>query len=516
MALGWFFCREQAMKGVIMERKRFEWVFMKYMVILFLIILYMSHQETQAADIADSVVKVFTTTNRTDFYRPWQTKGVEGINGSGCIIEGKRILTNAHVVSDQTFIQVKKYGDPKKYVAELVAIAHDCDLALLKVKDERFFENVEALEIGDLPILQDTVNVIGFPMGGDEISITEGVVSRIEVSAYVHSNNNLLAVQIDAALNPGNSGGPVIRDGKLIGVAMQIIPGAENIGYIIPVPIVNHFLRDLEDGNYEGFPKLGVLCKNTENKALREKYKIEANQGGVIVTNVLPYYPAYGKLHEEDIILTINGTLIDEDQSFEFRDRERLSFTHLISQMQLGEVVELTVMRDGMKKNISIPLTQFKQLVPSTYMSSMPPPYYIYGGLVLTVLTEDLFNEWTKYSYPPCNFLDYVLGERQHNEQVRRDVVILTSVLADDVNTGYHDYSNLVIKKVNGREVKSFKELVLTLNKKEGEYTVFEADDKSKIVLKNKDIDEANLRMIKRNRIPKLYSDNVESWLKQD
>jgi len=497
-----------------MERKRFEWVFMKYIAILLLIILYISHREAQAADITDSVVKIFTTTNRIDFYRPWQAKGVEGIRGSGCIIEGKRILTNAHVVSDQTFIQVKKYGDPKKYTAELVAIAHDCDLALLKVKDERFFENVEALEVGDLPILQDTVNVIGFPIGGDKISITEGVVSRIEVGAYVHSNSNLLIVQIDAALNSGNSGGPVIQDGKLIGVAMQIIQDAEGIGYIIPVPIINHFLRDLEDGNYEGFPKLGVLYKNTENKALREKYKIEAEQGGVMVTITLPHYPAYGKLHEEDIILTINGTPIDEDNSFEFRDRERLSFTHLISQMQLEEVAEFTIMRDGMKKNISIPLTPFKQLVPSTYMSPGPPPYYIYGGFVFTVLTADLFYEWEEYDYPPCNFLDYVIGERQHNEQAMKDVVILTSVLADDVNTGYHDYSNLVIKKVNGKEVKSFKELVLILNKKEGKYTVFEADDKSKIVLKNKDIDKANLRMIKRNRIPKLYSDNVESWLR--
>lgn len=498
-----------------MERKRFEWVFMKYMVILLLIISYISHREAQAANVTDSVVKIFTTTNRVDFYRPWQTKGVERINGSGCIIEDKRILTNAHVVSDQTFIQVKKYGDPKKYIAELVAIAHDCDLALLKVKDERFFENVEALEIGDLPILQDTVSVVGFPMGGDKISITEGVVSRIEVSAYAHSNSNLLAVQIDAALNPGNSGGPVIRDGKLIGVAMQIIPNAENIGYVIPTPIVNHFLRDLEDGNYEGFPKLGVLCKNTENRALREKYKIEANRGGVIVINVLPHYPAYGKLHEEDIILAINGTSIGEDNSFEFRDKERLSFSHLISQMQLGEVVEITVIRDGMKKNISILLTPFKQLVPTTYMSSRPPPYYIYGGLVFTVLTEDFFAELSMMAAPfPYNLIDYIKGERQYNEQARQDVVILTSVLADDVNAGYHDYSNLVIKKVNGREVKSFKEFVLTLNKKEGEYTVLEADNKSKIVLKNKDIDKANLRTIKRNHIPKLYSDNVESWLK--
>ena len=124
----------------------------------------------------------FTTSNQVDFYRPWQSKGSESFTGSGCIIEGNRILTNAHVVSDQTFIQVKKYSDPQKYTAKLVAIGHDGDLALLQVDDPEFFKGVTPVKIGELPNVQDTVHVVGYPTGGDEISVTEGVISRIEVT----------------------------------------------------------------------------------------------------------------------------------------------------------------------------------------------------------------------------------------------------------------------------------------------------------------------------------------------
>lgn len=91
-----------------------------------------------------------------------------------------------------------------------MAVAHECDLALLSVEDESFFNDLKPLDImSDLPQLQDPVLVLGYPEGGDTVSFTQGVVSRIEVLSYVHSYNDLLALQIDAAINPGNSGGPV-------------------------------------------------------------------------------------------------------------------------------------------------------------------------------------------------------------------------------------------------------------------------------------------------------------------
>lgn len=206
----------------------------------------------------DAVVKIFVTSNKMDYYRPWQSHGINSQVGSGSIIKGNRILTNAHVVSDHTFIQVKKNADAKKYTAKVVAIGHDCDLAVLSVDDPEFFDGITPLEFGGLPELQDAVTVIGYPRGGDKISITEGVVSRIELTTYSQAGRNLLTVQIDAAVNPGNSGGPAFQDGKLVGVVMQSLKTSQNIGYMIPMPIIEHFFEDLADTSYDGFPYLGI------------------------------------------------------------------------------------------------------------------------------------------------------------------------------------------------------------------------------------------------------------------
>src|SRR4029077_15049312 len=115
------------------------------------------------------------------------------------------------------------------------------------------FEGTTPLEIGELPNLQDVVVALGYPTGGDKLSITEGVVSRVEIIPYTQSARKLLAVQIDAAINPGNSGGPILKNGKLVGIAMQVMTNSQNIGYMIPTPVINHFLDDFADNKYDGF-----------------------------------------------------------------------------------------------------------------------------------------------------------------------------------------------------------------------------------------------------------------------
>jgi S1-C subfamily serine protease len=105
------------------------------------------------------------------------------------------------------------------------------------------------------------VHVLGFPVGGDEVSITEGVVSRVEVQSYSHSHSRALAVTVDAAVNSGNSGGPVVSclTGKLIGIAFQGYAGSsvENQGHMVPIPFVHHFLEGVHRGNPK-LPSLGM------------------------------------------------------------------------------------------------------------------------------------------------------------------------------------------------------------------------------------------------------------------
>jgi len=468
--------------------------------------------------LTHAVVKIFVTTNKMDYYRPWQSKGIKASGGSGAIIAGNRILTNAHVVSDQTFIQVKKNADPKKYTARLVAIGHDCDLALLEVEDPHFFENIIPLEFGELPKLQDSVTVMGYPLGGGKISITEGVVSRLEVTAYSQSSRQLLSVQIDAAINPGNSGGPVLQNGQLVGIAMQIFQSGQNIGYMIPTLIIEHFLKDLKDGRYEGFPMLGVDFKNTENVTLRGYYGITNEEGGVLISKVLPFSPAFNNLREGDIILAINDVPIGEDGTFPFRGTERLSLTHLITKEHAGDDIVLKIMRDQKIRNMKVRLNSFVTLVPHAHYFE-EPPYFIYGGLVFTVLSIDLTHSWGNrwWEKAPLDLVYYAIGSGRLNTQEKKEIVVLLNVLPDDINVGYHGISNEVVETINGRDIKSFKDFVLRIHgdKTKEKYTVLKTEHKSQIILSNNDIDKVSEEILKRNNIPHQFSSDVGRWLKE-
>ncbi|MBU4377449.1 MAG: trypsin-like peptidase domain-containing protein [Candidatus Omnitrophica bacterium] len=470
-----------------------------------------------AADFkTDSVVKVFATRNTIDYVNPWQSRGVQEITGSGCIIQGNRILTNAHVVNQNTFIQVRRESSQKKYIAKVEAVGNDCDLAILRVEDPEFFKGGSPLEIGELPNLQDKVTVIGFPMGGDKLSITQGVVSRMEGMNYINSNQRLLGVQIDAAINPGNSGGPAINNGKIVGIVMQGIFSSQNIGYIIPTPIINHFLEDLKGGQYAGFPYLGIHFSNTENKALRKYYGVADDTGGVLVISVLPFSSAEGFLKEGDIILEVNGVAISDDGTFAFRDNERLDMVHLINMQKIGETAVLKIRREDKISIVKVPLKPILDLVKIANYSEKPS-FCIYGGLIFTVLSTDLISLLgANDNLPPLSFLYYNMGLGSLNEKRKKEIVVLLKVLPDEINIGYHGRGYEIITKVNGKEFDSFKQFVKLIEDTQGENIVFEDEYKDKIILSCKDIDKTTQDIIRRNNISSQFSDDVAQWKKHE
>src|SRR5205085_10992045 len=114
------------------------------------------------------------------------------------------------------------------------------------VEPPQLFADTEPAGVGGMLNLRAGFAVVGYRVGGVAISITEGVVSRIEVQRYVHSQRHLLAVTVDAAINAGNSGGPVFGDNKVVGIAFQKLTGVDNIGEMVPPPIIRAFLDGVE------------------------------------------------------------------------------------------------------------------------------------------------------------------------------------------------------------------------------------------------------------------------------
>jgi S1-C subfamily serine protease len=298
-----------------------------------------------------------------------------------------------------------------------------------------------ALELGTLPELHSRVTVIGYPTGGDNVSVTRGVVSRIEPQSYTESHGNeLLAIQIDAAINPGNSGGPALDDQhRVVGVAFCSLQGAENIGYIIPTPIILHFLEDLQrhNGQYTGFVRLGLVMQSLDQiPAACEYFKLKPNMSGLLVANVDVVADAATKIKKDDVLLSVEGVPLANDGTVPFRHRERIHFEYLLMQKFKGDLCKVTVWRDGKELELEIKLKpKIQELVPSLASNSVRnPPYIVYGGLVFTKLSFAYLVEYGEdwYNTAPRDLLYHAF----HAEHLRegQEIVILSHVLVDDCN----------------------------------------------------------------------------------
>lgn len=467
-------------------------------------------EEYSAIELAlDSVVKIFTVASSPSYFLPWQNKSQRETMGSGFVIPGRRILTNAHVVADHTFVLVRKHGSPTKYRAEVQAVGHECDLAILVVVNEEFWEGMNFLELGDTPFLQEAVAVVGYPQGGDNISVTKGVVSRVEPTQYVHGATQLLAIQIDAAINPGNSGGPAIMGDRVVGIAFQNLSGAENIGYIIPVPVIKHFIAGVQEtGDYVGFCSLGLSCQPTENAQLRDHFKMRPGLTGILVSRINPLSDAYRVLKKDDIILSFDGSTIANDGTVSFRNRERITFDHLVSMKKPNETAEIKVLRNGEEHEFSVNLRPIEPLVPVHQFDKLPS-YFIFAGLVFIPLTQPFLHEYGEdwYNTSPRRLCERALRElpKKGGEQL----VILSQVLMDDINTGYERLAELQVKKVNGVEVNNLKHLRQLVEDSSKGSVRFDLDDERVIVLNYDSAKLATTRILKRHRIPHAMSSDL-------
>ena len=309
----------------------------------------------------EAVVRIENSSLSLDYRTPWNTGQDGGGNGTGFMIAPNRFITNAHVVSDSRILYIKKVGDPKPYRANILHIAHDCDLAMLELEDPSAFENVTPLKLGGLPQLDTVVKTIGYPIGGERISVTSGVVSRIDFLTYSHSTtDNHLTVQIDAAINPGNSGGPVLQDGKVVGVAFQGYSGsvAQNTGYMIPVPVIQRFLKDVEDGKYDHYVDLSMSEFELLNPAQRSALGLPNDGLGIMVADADPEGSSGEVLKLGDVLLAIDGYPIYSNGLVKING-ENVNMNEIVERKFAGDKVKLKVWRDKMPFEAEVTLKRF-------------------------------------------------------------------------------------------------------------------------------------------------------------
>lgn len=471
-----------------------------------------SHAQAQNSElnaIEDSVIKIYTTQSAPDYFTPWRLLTPRQSSGSGSVIEGNRILTNAHVVANASYVQAQKHNDPQRYQARVVFVSHEADLAIITVDEPGFFSDLKALSIGDLPDPLQEVSVYGYPIGGKTLSITKGILSRVEQQVYAHAGAYLLAGQIDAAINPGNSGGPVIVDEQIVGVVMQANSGgrAENLGYFVPPSIVRHVLQDSEDNVHNGFPDLGFRTQTLDSPSAKAAYGLRSDQNGVLVIKVFDGSPADGIFEENDVILKIDDYDIAEDGTIKLSDDLLTDYKHAIDMHHIGEDIQVTFSRDGEEQIVSLEA----QLALESYslvrgeQFDQIPQYYIYGGVLFVPLNMNLIkrwgNDWGRTA--PVSLL------QQRNEwssPERREVVVALQVLAADVNLGYHDWRNWLVERVNGEQVRDFEHFSMLLKNNLEDNIVFENKNGYQMVINHQDAVTSEADILAQYRIPAAHS----------
>jgi S1-C subfamily serine protease len=453
------------------------------------------------ADPERSVIQIVSFVQQPVWDAPWRFDSVRHAGGSGFVIKGKRIMTNAHVVSWARQIVVRRYQDPRPYVAEVEFVAHDCDLAILTVEDSRFFDKLEPLDFGELPKVRSTVVTYGYPAGGEEISYTRGVVSRIELEPYAHiGNRQFLTVQTDAAINPGNSGGPVIQDDRVVGVAFQGTPGLENTGFFIPPPVIERFLKDTADSKYDGVPQAGVRVVALQNPAYRKLLKLPDDNLGARVDSVLPITSTESVLSPEDVLLKIGELPVASDSTILYQGN-RVSAGMAFQFAQQGDKIPLHLWREGKQADVSLPVFVYEGDRAGGYQYNSLPRYFVYGGLVFTPLSLDYLRTLGRGATDsPSPELYYELYYHRHENPAtaRAEPIVLASVLADAVNANVNNRGRVIVDKINGLRIEKLEDAIRALETNTNAYDVIEfLPHHNSESIERAEVAEANARILK-------------------
>jgi S1-C subfamily serine protease len=436
--------------------------------------------ETPSSAVENSVVKVFATARYPDLYRPWTKAAPAEVSGSGVVIEGKRILTNAHIVLYASEVQIQANQGGDRISATVEAMAPGIDLAVLKIEDDKFFDSHKPLpRAQNLPQIRDAVTVYGYPTGGTSLSVTKGIVSRIEFTPYDFDVSGL-RIQIDAAINPGNSGGPAVIEDRMIGLAFSHLGGAENIGYIIPTEEIELFLQDIADGHYDGKPALHDHLQTLENPALRAFLKLDSSVQGMVVHQPVSRDKSY-PLKEWDVITKIGDTAIDDQGMIPLGANLRVRFNYLVQKVANKNRVPLKVVRAGKEESVDLPVPPELPLAIPDWKGTYPS-YFILGPVVFSEATSQLIAAFAKINKGAEWLLAFgysgsPLITRYGDEAAfpnERIVFISSPFFPHKLAKGYGNPSPQAVKSINGHVVKNLSDLVETVRDSKNDFIAIE------------------------------------------
>ena len=481
--------------------------FSKFSILLAaLIALPLFEAQAQKSSPEKSIVRVNATLQSYNFLRPWEKGAPTPRRGLGAVLSENRVLVTAEMCVNSTFLELEHPSSGARVPARIAGIDYEANLAVLEPvnNDSDVFEGLEPLEMDSSVEAGDELEVWQSEANGDGVT-TDVEVLRVNVGRYFIPGSIFMLYQVKGSLQARVNSFtlPVVKNGKLVGMLLSY-SSKDQTASVLPVPVIESFLADLEDGDYKGFPNLGIGFAQTLDENLREFAGIEDEDVGIFIRNVAKDGSAdKAGLKEGDIILAIDGHKIDPRGNYDDPRYGKLSFSHLVrGDAKVGDVVKVDLIRDckPMSKDVTLLRKKPEDYLVDPYMFDRGPKYVIFGGLIFQELTQPYLESWGD-EWPTRAPFKLVYGNakpEKYEEEGRDKLVFLSNVLKTPSTLGYEAINSVIVTKVNGIPIKNIGDLANALEKApaDGIHTI-EFNDFPKIIF----VDDAASRLVNQQLI---------------
>lgn len=412
-----------------------------------------------------SLVRVNVTGQPYDYVRPWQKKAPFSKRALGAVLPQGRVLVTADLVGNQNYVELERAESGEKTAANVIVADYEANLALLEPADKNFLNGLTPLQLAMDTVVGDRLAAWQLETTG-ALVVTEGLVTTVQMTRYPTDVGQFLTYRISIPMQYRDNSFtvPLVKNNKLAGLLLRFDPRSQVLD-AIPAPIIAHFLKDAEKQNYRGFPSAGFNFFPTRDPQLRNFAGQSGKPGGVYVTSLEPNMPAVkAGLQVGDIVVSVGGNEIDQNGNYVDPLYGKLEFTNLISARAFaGDTLALGIQRAGKPMQLALALDHraAKDYVVPPYNLDQPPSYLVLGGLIFQELSRQYLKEWGAnwQKDAPQRFVYLDRFQSELFPEGNRRVVVLTQVLPANATIGYDDLAYLVVQKVNGKEVKSLRDL---------------------------------------------------------
>ncbi len=453
-----------------------------------------------------SIIQVKVTFQEPEYHQPWKKKSPRVRRGVGLVTEGNRILIPYTLLPDATLIEVKKYSSYSEIKAVVFRKDPESNLALLRVEKKNFFDDLAPLPLSPIVVFPKQASVYQLDNSGS-IQSTSATLLSMDMDQMPLGQIELPVVDISSSEGLNGFGEIVIESGRVVGLLYDFTTG-KNAGRIIPSFIIQKFLNT---PGIDLFAHKGFRFRPITDTTVKKYYGMEESDSGILVADVIPGSSASGVLKLEDIILEFGGKKVDSKGYIEhpLYGKQVLSFlAHAGDSFgySLGKEIPILILRDKKKISLNMKLKPFPHEAVRIPFKNTPMTndFAVEGGFVFLELSEALLEEWGKdwrsrVDRKLLYLFDYAKFHEKEGDVGK--IVLLSQVLPDESNNGFHDLSFKIVEKLDGKEVKSVNELKQNLKEGKGNFALISLDDGTEIALERNKLKEINDRIYKSYKI---------------